>query len=185
MGCRTAACWRRTTRAGHEDFQLSTVGAIGAGAMDLFAERRLGQVEIAGRGADALALLEDQADRLRFEVVIEPSAWAPAPFRRLCHRCGHRIRLSESVHETGSIPAVCQSLLADLQNRGLRADRSLLVILDGSNALQGGDSDVRSGHADAALPSPDLRQALTKRQHRMRFRHDAYGSISVGVMSLK
>ncbi|MGH3523481.1 MAG: IS256 family transposase [Mycobacterium sp.] len=31
--------------------------------------------------------------------------------------------------------AVCQSLLADLQSRGLRTDRSLLVILDGSKAL--------------------------------------------------
>jgi transposase-like protein len=30
---------------------------------------------------------------------------------------------------------VCQSLLADLQGRGLRTDRSLLVILDGSKAL--------------------------------------------------
>jgi putative transposase len=31
--------------------------------------------------------------------------------------------------------AVCQSLLADLQSRGLRTDRSLMVILDGSKAL--------------------------------------------------
>ena len=31
--------------------------------------------------------------------------------------------------------AVCQSLLADLQSRGLRTDRSLFVILDGSKAL--------------------------------------------------
>ncbi|MBA2302109.1 MAG: transposase, partial [Acidobacteria bacterium] len=31
--------------------------------------------------------------------------------------------------------AVCQSLLADLQSRGLRTDRRLLVILDGSKAL--------------------------------------------------
>lgn len=31
--------------------------------------------------------------------------------------------------------AVCQSLLADLQSRGLRTDRSLLVIVDGSKAL--------------------------------------------------
>jgi putative transposase len=31
--------------------------------------------------------------------------------------------------------AVCQSLLGDLQSRGLRTDRSLLVILDGSKAL--------------------------------------------------
>ena len=31
--------------------------------------------------------------------------------------------------------AVCQSLLADLQSRGLRTDRSLLVIVDRSKAL--------------------------------------------------
>jgi putative transposase len=31
--------------------------------------------------------------------------------------------------------AVCHSLLADLPSRGLRTDRSLLVILDGSKAL--------------------------------------------------
>jgi transposase-like protein len=31
--------------------------------------------------------------------------------------------------------ALCQSLLADLQSRGLRTDRSLLIILDGSKAL--------------------------------------------------
>src|SRR2546425_624214 len=31
--------------------------------------------------------------------------------------------------------AICQSLLADLQSRGLRTDRSLLVLLDGSKAL--------------------------------------------------
>jgi putative transposase len=31
--------------------------------------------------------------------------------------------------------AVCQSLLNDLQSRGLRTDRSPLVILDGSKAL--------------------------------------------------
>ena len=32
--------------------------------------------------------------------------------------------------------AVCQSLLSNLQSRGLRTDRSLLVILDGSKALR-------------------------------------------------
>ena len=32
--------------------------------------------------------------------------------------------------------AVCQSLLSNLQNRGLRTDRSLLVLLDGSTALR-------------------------------------------------
>jgi putative transposase len=31
---------------------------------------------------------------------------------------------------------VCQSLVANLQSRGLRTDRSLLIVLDGSNALR-------------------------------------------------
>src|SRR5437773_955021 len=43
---------------------------------------------------------------------------------------------------------VCQSLLADLQSRGLRTDRSLLVILDGSKALH---KAVRQMFGSAAL----------------------------------
>src|SRR5437879_3666673 len=43
---------------------------------------------------------------------------------------------------------VCQGLLANLQSRGLRTDRSLLVILDGSSALRKG---VRATFGDAAL----------------------------------
>lgn len=43
---------------------------------------------------------------------------------------------------------VCQSLLANLQSRGLRTDRSLLVILDGSKALR---KAVRATFGDAAL----------------------------------
>lgn len=43
---------------------------------------------------------------------------------------------------------VCQGLLANLQSRGLRTDRSLLVILDGSKALRKG---VRATFGDAAL----------------------------------
>jgi transposase-like protein len=43
---------------------------------------------------------------------------------------------------------VCQDLLADLQSRGLRTDRSLLVILDGSKALR---KAVRAIFGDAAL----------------------------------
>ena len=43
---------------------------------------------------------------------------------------------------------VCQSLLANLQSRGLRTDRSLLVILDGSKALR---KAVRAVFGDAAL----------------------------------
>ena len=43
---------------------------------------------------------------------------------------------------------VCQDLLANLQGRGLRTDRSLLVILDGSKALR---KAVRSIFGEAAL----------------------------------
>jgi putative transposase len=43
---------------------------------------------------------------------------------------------------------VCQGLLANLQSRGLRTDRSLLVILDGSKALR---KAVRATCGDAAL----------------------------------
>jgi putative transposase len=43
---------------------------------------------------------------------------------------------------------VCQGLLANLQSRGLRTNRSLLVILDGSKALR---KAVRATFGDAAL----------------------------------
>ena len=43
---------------------------------------------------------------------------------------------------------VCQGLLANLQSRGLRTDRSLLVILDGSKALR---KAVRATFGEAAL----------------------------------
>ena len=44
--------------------------------------------------------------------------------------------------------AVCQSLLANLQSRGLRTDRSLLVILDGAPALH---KATRAVFGEAAL----------------------------------
>jgi putative transposase len=43
---------------------------------------------------------------------------------------------------------VCQDLLANLQSRGLRTDRSLVVILDGSKALR---KAVRAIFGEAAL----------------------------------
>ena len=45
----------------------------------------------------------------------------------------HALGLWEGSTENASL---CQSLLANLQSRGLRTDRSLLVILDGSKALR-------------------------------------------------
>jgi hypothetical protein len=52
--------------------------------------------------------------------------------------------------------AVWQSLLSNLQSRGLRADRSLLVILDGSKALR---KAVRDTFGDVPLVQPARRCA--------------------------
>jgi len=57
----------------------------------------------------------------------------------------HALGLWEGSTENST---VCQSLLANLQSRGLRTDRSLLVILDGSKALR---KAVREMFGDAAL----------------------------------
>lgn len=57
----------------------------------------------------------------------------------------HALGLCEGSTENA---AVCQSVLANLQSRGLRTDRSLLVILDGSKALR---KAVRDTFGDVAL----------------------------------
>jgi putative transposase len=57
----------------------------------------------------------------------------------------HALGLWDGSTENGR---VCQDLLANLQSRGLRTDRSLLVILDGSKALR---KAVRAIFGDAAL----------------------------------
>jgi transposase-like protein len=57
----------------------------------------------------------------------------------------HALGLWEGSTENST---VCQSLLANLQSRGLRTDRSLLVILDGSKALR---KAVREAFGEAAL----------------------------------
>jgi len=57
----------------------------------------------------------------------------------------HALGLWEGSTENAS---VCQSLLANLQSRGMRTDRSVLVILDGSKALR---KAVRAVFGDAAL----------------------------------
>ena len=57
----------------------------------------------------------------------------------------HALGLWEGSTENATL---CQSLLANLQSRGLRTDRSLLVILDGSKALR---KAVRDLFGDAAL----------------------------------
>lgn len=57
----------------------------------------------------------------------------------------HALGLWEGATENAT---VCQSLLANLQSRGLRTDRSLLVILDGALALH---KAVRAVFGEAAL----------------------------------
>jgi putative transposase len=57
----------------------------------------------------------------------------------------HALGLGDGSTENAT---VCQGLLANLQSRGLRTDRSLLVILDGSKALR---KAVRATFGDAAL----------------------------------
>ena len=57
----------------------------------------------------------------------------------------HALGLWEGSTENATL---CQSLLANLQSRGLRTDRSLLVILDGSKALR---KAVRDLFGDGAL----------------------------------
>ena len=57
----------------------------------------------------------------------------------------HALGLWEGATENA---AMCQSLLANLQSRGLRTDRSLLVILDGAQALH---KATRAVFGEAAL----------------------------------
>ena len=55
-------------------------------------------IEIAGDRANRLAFVQYQAHGAGFELVGELAA--RSPLRCVGHRCGHRIRLSESDHET-------------------------------------------------------------------------------------
>ncbi len=57
----------------------------------------------------------------------------------------HALGLWEGSTENAT---VCQSLLSNLQSRGLRTDRSLLILLDGSKALR---EAVRETFGDVAL----------------------------------
>ena len=66
------------------------------------AQRRLGQIEVAGDPTDRLAFVEHEPHRTRFVLVVKLPAWPPG-LRRLDLR-GHRNRLSEGVLDTGSSP---------------------------------------------------------------------------------
>ena len=65
--------------------------------------RRLGQVKLPRDAANRLTFLKHQPHRSRLEHLCEPTP-GRSRLRCVCHR-GHRIRLSERVHETGLSPA--------------------------------------------------------------------------------
>jgi hypothetical protein len=78
------------------------VGALGLGFPDPVGERRLGQIQLAGDSADRLPFVEDQPNGPRFELVSELPALTAGRLR--IGHAGHRIHLSEDVHEIGSGP---------------------------------------------------------------------------------
>ena len=56
---------------------------------------------------------------------------------------------------------ICQNLLANLQSRGLRTDRSLLVILDGSKSVaRRRAGDVRGGRLGTTLPNSQISECV-------------------------
>ena len=52
-----------------------TLRAIRAGTLHLDPQRGFRQIEVAGNARNGLAIVEDQAHRLGFEVFIESPAW--------------------------------------------------------------------------------------------------------------
>src|SRR5215510_7619461 len=76
--------------------------AISPGPRDPDAKIGFREIKIAGNARDAFAFVEHQSHGLRLEFVIEPPALASSRFRSVGHGSGHRIHLSEDVHEIGS-----------------------------------------------------------------------------------
>ncbi len=77
------------------------LGAIGLRVFDPEGQTRRCEVQLAGHGGHALALVEDQTHGLLFEVISEPPT-RPA-IVDLGH-CGHRTHHSGDVYSTGSLP---------------------------------------------------------------------------------
>ena len=89
-------------------------------------------------GLDLVALLLDGVHR------------GPLPHRRARDRRRRAETRAGTLGGATENATVCRSLLANLQGRGLRTDRSLLVILDGALALH---KAVRTVFGEAALIS--------------------------------
>ena len=76
--------------------------SIRTSPLDPVAQRGLREIEITSHLPHAPAFVEYQAHRSGLELVIKLPAWAP--ILGWLHHRGHRIRLSECVHEIGSSP---------------------------------------------------------------------------------
>ena len=73
----------------------------------------------------------------------------------------HALGLWEGSTENAT---VCQSLLANLQSRGLRTDRSILVMLDGSKALRAAAEPPPNSNSGRDIPNtPDSAHSRPKK----------------------
>lgn len=84
-----------------------TLRAVGLRSTNPQRERRGRQIQLTGCSADALALVEHQSNRAHLELVGELSP-GPSSLPR-CSHSGHRILLSDSVHEIGGRPLMHHS----------------------------------------------------------------------------
>jgi hypothetical protein len=103
-GSEAASHGKRSSTSGHSDSvtERADTSTIAPSCPRSPSRSRPPQIQIPCYAANALPLVEHQADRIRFEVVIESPA-RPA-LGCGCHRSGHRIPRKEDVHETGSSP---------------------------------------------------------------------------------
>lgn len=90
--CQLLALHRRQARV--------ALGPVRLRPLDSLGERRGRQIEVAGDGADGLAFIHDEPNRAGLELVREPPTEASGGLAAF--HAGHRIHLSEDVHETGA-----------------------------------------------------------------------------------
>jgi hypothetical protein len=97
------------------------VRPVGSGSLHPLAQRRLGQVEIAGGGANRFAFVKHQAHGAGFELLGELAA--RSPLWCVGHRSGHRIPLWKDVHRTGSSPDLSRAALEAVAIDAYRMNR--------------------------------------------------------------